>query len=84
VGGLTPAEDRPSPDAAARGATIAGKRLSNERRPAGETVPTGRQRPGEAVRGSYSSRGLIAWNVGLSKTLLRQAPLSWSLALPTE
>jgi hypothetical protein len=33
---------------------------------------------------NYFFSGAIAWNVGLLKTLSRQAPLSCSLALPTE
>jgi hypothetical protein len=66
-----------------RGASIAGDQAPNGRRPAGETVPTGRRRPGGRSE-DYSASGLIAWKVGLLKTLSRQAPLSCSLALPTE
>jgi len=43
-------------------------------------------RPEAGAVCAYSSffSGEMAWNVGLLKTLSRQAPLSWSLAFPTE
>ena len=59
-----------------------------KRRPAGEVrLRRGADLGGQDCEGEdrgYSASGVIAWKVGLLKTLSRQAPLSCSLALPTE